>query len=68
MTRHLQVDPIPGATIALRSVFDSIGTLLGEVEAPLGFEPYHIGDDFLLGTWRDELDVEYVRLYSLHKK
>ncbi len=63
----VQQYPIPGATIALWSVFDSTGTLLGEVEAPLGFEPYHIGDDFLLGTWHDELDVEYVRLYALRK-
>ena len=60
--------PIPGMTEAVWSVFDSGGTLLGEIAAPLGFEPHHIGDDFLLGTWRDELDVEYVQLYVLHKE
>jgi hypothetical protein len=26
-----------------------------------------IGGDFVLGVWRDELDVEYVRLYQLIK-
>lgn len=75
---HLRVDdarnmwvqefPVPGTTSAVWSVFDSTGVLLGEVEAPLRFEPYHIGDDFLLGMWRDELDVEYVRLYELNKR
>jgi len=59
--------PVPGATSATWSVFDSAGTLLGELDAPLGFEPYQIGDDFLLGKWRDEMDVEYVRMYELRK-
>lgn len=65
---YLQRYPTPDATAALWSVFDATGTLRGEVEAPLGLEPYHIGDDFLLGTWRDELDVEFVRLYVLQKQ
>ena len=63
----VQEYPIPGAAVAVWSVFDSTGTLIGEVEAPLGFEPYHIGDDFLLGTWSDELDVEYVMMYGLRR-
>ena len=63
----VQEYPIPGAAVAVWSVFDSTGTLIGALEAPLGFEPYHIGDDFLLGTWSDELDVEYVRMYGLRR-
>ncbi len=26
-----------------------------------------VGSDFVLGVWRDELDVEHVRLYELAK-
>ena len=58
---------IPGINHATWSVFDAVGLLLGQVEAPLRFEPYHIGTDFVLGEWRDDLDVEYVRLYELVK-
>lgn len=31
---------------------------------PVGVE---IGDDYILGVWRDELGVEYVRMYGLEK-
>ena len=30
----------------------------------VGFE---IGDDYILGVWRDATDVEYVRMYGLEK-
>ncbi len=63
----IQEYPIPGATTAKWSVFDSTGTLLGALDAPLGFEPYHIGDDFVLGKWSDELDVEVVKMYGLKR-
>jgi hypothetical protein len=57
-------------------VFASDGTWLGAVEMPKGFHRgyiayqapyYHIGSDFLLGVWQDELEVQYVRLYGLEK-
>jgi hypothetical protein len=47
------------------TVFDSAGHMLGTVANPRGFVPSHIGQDFLLGRWRDELDVEHVRLHAL---
>lgn len=47
------------------TVFDSSGRMLGTIANPQGFVPDQIGQDFLLGRWRDELDVEHVRLYSL---
>lgn len=67
--RHMWVQeyPFPESADATWSVFDSTGTLLGELNAPLGFEPYHIGDDFVLGKWSDELDIEYVRVYALKR-
>jgi hypothetical protein len=26
-----------------------------------------IGEDYILGVWKDEMDVEYVRMYSLDR-
>ncbi len=49
------------------TVFDSGGRMLGTIANPRGFVPDHIGQSFLLGRWRDELDVEHVRLYLLSK-
>ena len=47
------------------TVLDPDGGLLGEVALPYGFVPREIGADFVLGTWRDELDVTHVRGYRL---
>ncbi len=49
------------------SVFDPEGRFLGTVETPTGGRVLQIGRDFVLGVWRDEFDVEYVRLYELIK-
>ncbi len=51
----------------LWTVFDTEGRMLGSVAMPAGLRPGHIGDDFIVGTWRDELDVEHVRLHELLK-
>ena len=34
---------------------------------PADLSVIEIGADYLLGTWRDELDVEHVQLYELIK-
>lgn len=62
--RAFSVDP---TTAGEWSVFDPTGRWLGEVETPPGLEIEEIGDDYLVGVWVDDLDVEYVRLYSLEK-
>lgn len=49
-------------------VFDPDGALLGVVEMPSGFTAYQVGSDFVLGSWRDESDVEHVRLFELIKE
>ena len=49
------------------SVFDSESQMLGPVQLPADLRVTHIGADFVLGVWQDELDVEYVRLYQLIK-
>ena len=48
-------------------VFDGSGRMLGSVTTPAGLEVTEIGEDFVLGIWRDELDVQHVQLYELMK-
>lgn len=68
--------PLPGSTgpDSVR-VFGTDGRWLGDLELPRGIKrlgpgqpfPMEIGDDWILGIWTDELDVDYVRLYRLQK-
>jgi hypothetical protein len=46
-------------------VFSVAGELLGSVTLPERFQIREIGTDYVLGVWRDELDVEFIRMYSL---
>ncbi|MEX2610180.1 MAG: hypothetical protein WEA24_09565 [Gemmatimonadota bacterium] len=48
--------------------YDPDGAWLGPVAFPPDFFPFEIGEDYVLGLWRDEMDVEYVRLYALEKR
>ena len=48
-------------------VFDGTGRMLGNVMMPAGLQVTEIGEDFVLGIWRDELDVQHVQLYELNK-
>lgn len=43
------------------------GVFLGRISLPDRFEPFHFGADYVIGSWRDEMDVEYVRAYALRK-
>jgi hypothetical protein len=49
------------------AVFDPEGTALGKVETPLGLRIFEIGEGYILGVMRDELDVEWLQLYALNK-
>jgi hypothetical protein len=49
------------------TVFDSAGRMLGTVATPRSLRIDEIGDDYLLGVFRDSLDVEHVRLHRLLK-
>ncbi len=49
------------------TVFDADGVMLGTVELPTGGRIADIGEDYLLGAWRSELDVEQVKMYRLIK-
>lgn len=41
------------------------GRLVAELRTPPGLFPLEIGEDYILGVSRDELDVESVELYRL---
>jgi hypothetical protein len=46
-------------------VHDAEGRLVARVRMPESFRPLHIGEDFVLGVERDDLDVEHVRMYRI---
>jgi hypothetical protein len=49
------------------TVFDPEGRMLGTVATPARFRVFSIGTDYVLGVWRDDMDVEHVRLFTLEK-
>lgn len=48
-------------------VFRTDGPLMGRIGLPEGFDVLEIGRDYVLGIWRDDLEVEYIRLYGLDR-
>jgi len=48
-------------------VFDSTGQWLGRLDMPPGLNPAQVGEDFVIGTWKDADDVDHVRLYRLRR-
>lgn len=48
-------------------VFNRGGKLSGRVTLPRRFHPLEIGEDYVLGVGRNELDVEHVRMYRLDR-
>jgi hypothetical protein len=49
-------------------VFSPQGVWLGQLTLPPGrHRCFQFGEDFVLGVWKDELDVPYVRMYALIK-
>lgn len=70
---NLWVEPysLPGTAVPPFEVYAADGTWLGTVVMPprlkLGIAKMEIGDDYVLGVWRGEQGVEYVRMYGLEK-
>ncbi|MFW6202523.1 MAG: hypothetical protein ACOC8B_08085, partial [Gemmatimonadota bacterium] len=46
-------------------VFDDEGRLRTGVAMPDGLRPMHVGEDAVVGVWRDSLDVEHVRVHRV---
>jgi hypothetical protein len=55
----------PADTARVWRIFDPDGRLVGELSTPAALRVTQIGDDFLLGIWSDEMDVEHVRMFGL---
>ena len=72
---NLWVEPytVYGAAVPPPEVYAPDGTWLGAVALPSGRGGLlangglEIGDDYVLGVWRGEQGVEYVRMYALDK-
>lgn len=60
--RDYREDPDGGSTWI---VFGPDGGLVATAELPVRFRATAIGDGRVLGVWRDDLDVEQVRVYEL---
>ncbi|MDE2720243.1 hypothetical protein [Candidatus Palauibacter polyketidifaciens] len=58
---------LPGEQHRLWTVFDPEGRVLGLVEMPGSFSVEEIGEDYILGSRDDELDVEYVESWPLDR-
>ena len=64
-----------GSRVPPFQVYTPDGEWLGTVSVPPGLQQENlglpvrleIGDDYILGVWRDELEVEYVKMYGLAK-
>jgi hypothetical protein len=46
-------------------VFDAEGRYLGVVTIPDRFSPFSLHGDLLYGVWRDEFEVQYVKVYRI---
>ncbi len=63
----VQLFEVPGAPERTWSVFRADGAWLGDVAFPDRFRPLEIGDDYVLGRFGDDLDVEHVQVWELIK-
>jgi hypothetical protein len=57
----------PSTESSTWTVYDLDGRRRATVEIPARLELQEIGSDYLLGRFRDELDINYIRLYRLEK-
>lgn len=55
----------PWDSAAIWDVLAVSGEWLGTVPMPSRFRLHHVGTGRVAGVWRDDLNVEYVRLYTL---
>ena len=55
----------PGDDARLTTIFDPEGRMVESLVLPSGLRIEEIGEDYILGVYRDELGVEYLRSYPL---
>jgi hypothetical protein len=56
---------LPGEESRITTVFDPEGRVVETLVLPPGLRIEEIGEDYILGVYRDELGVEYLRSYDL---
>ena len=61
--QRYEADP---AAAPVWDVFDSERRLVGQVTTPASFVVMCITPDAVVGVWRDDVGVEYVRSYAVH--
>lgn len=67
-SRLIQTMPSPEFGEPRRwDVLDPSGAYLGSIPTPPKFTAFEVGPDWLLGVWRDELDLQHVRFYSVDR-
>jgi hypothetical protein len=68
-TGHLWVEQFTPSWEESRTwtILSPEGEWLGDLDTPPALRITEIGTDYVLGVWRDELDVEYVRMYALDR-
>lgn len=49
------------------TVYGLDGKVVAHITTPARFEPHDIGADYVLGRFRDDLDINFIRLYALEK-
>jgi len=57
----------PRETLRRWAVFDARGVWLGTLSVPDRFVILDVGDDYVLGRWTDDLEIEHVQMYELIK-
>lgn len=58
----------PGSDTTRLTAFDDDGREAGTIALPPSFRPLEIGDDYILGVFTDDLDVEHIRMYPLTRR
>lgn len=59
--------PVPGMDIREWLVYSREGVKIARIRLPQGFRLLEAGRDYVLGIWRDDVDVDYVQMYALLK-
>jgi hypothetical protein len=49
------------------TVFDLEGRALARVDLPARFDLHEVGPEYIMGRYRDELDLNFIRIYGLEK-
>ncbi len=58
----------PGEFASRWAIFDPSGQWVANGHLPDGFVPTHIGEDFALGLWEDDLDLTHLQMFEVRRE